>query len=138
MLIMQRFGKFSFEFFVFIAIGQNFKMIYVHIFMASLSACAYKCNLSSRPEWSIICSENLLPIFPICFITVKIGTLGFVKLYMSPFFSPTRSFPSDAVVPIMIPIGVLFLVSLELTLSDISQNGLKHQTYTNFKGSPGT
>ena len=58
---------------------------------------------------------------------------------MTPFFSPTRSFPSDALVTIMIPIGVLFLVSLELTLSDTNQNGLKHQTYTNcFKGSPGT
>ena len=38
----------------------------------------------------------------------------------------------------MIPIAVLFLVSLELTLSDTDQNGLKHQTYANcFKGSPG-
>ena len=57
---------------------------------------------------------------------------------MSPIFSFTRSFPSDALVPIMIPIGALFLVSLELTWSDTNQNGLKHQTYTNyFKRSPG-
>ena len=38
----------------------------------------------------------------------------------------------------MIPIGVLFLVNFELTLSDTNQSGLKHQSYTNcFKGSPG-
>ena len=58
---------------------------------------------------------------------------------MSSFFSPTRSFPPDALDQIPIPIGSLFLVILELNLSDSNQNGLKHQTYTNcFKGSPGT
>ena len=57
---------------------------------------------------------------------------------MSHFFSPTGSFPPDALVAIMIPIRALFLVSLELNLSDTNQNGLNHQTYTNcFKGSPG-
>ena len=58
---------------------------------------------------------------------------------MSPIFSPTRSFRPDPLVPIIIPIGALFLASLELNLSDTNQKGLKHQTYTNcFKGSPGT
>ena len=61
------------------------------------------------------------------------------SIYVSLFFTPTRSFPPDALVPIMIPIGALFLISLELNLSDANQNGLKHQTNTDcFKGSPGT
>ena len=29
------------------------------------SACSHKCDLSSRPEWSIMRSENLFPISPI-------------------------------------------------------------------------
>ena len=58
---------------------------------------------------------------------------------MSPFFSPTGSFPQNALNPSMIPIGALFLVSYELNLSDTNQNCLKHQTYNNcFKGNSGT
>ena len=52
---------------------------------------------------------------------------------MSPFFSHTRCFPPDNLDPIMIPIGALFLVRLELNLSYINQNDLKHHTYTVLK-----
>ena len=49
---------------------------------------------------------------------------------MSPLFPPTILFPPDALDSDY---------DYELDLSDNNQNGLKHQTYTNFfKGSPET